>query len=37
MRAWLKGRVPERHSGGAGSIPAVRTNAWEANLVKAPH
>src|SRR3954470_11720080 len=37
-RTWLNGRVPERHSGGAGSTPAVRTNllAWEADLVTAP-
>jgi hypothetical protein len=39
-RTWLNGRVPERHSGGVGSTPAVRANAqskiaWEANLVKA--
>ena len=27
MRTWLNGRVPERHSGGVGSTPAVRTNS----------
>jgi putative endonuclease len=26
-RTWLNGRVPERHSGGVGSTPAVRTNS----------
>jgi hypothetical protein len=25
-RTWLNGRVPERHSGGVGSTPAVRAN-----------
>src|SRR5262245_3120263 len=37
LRTWLKGRVPERHSGGAGSIPAVRTTrlrhrAWKTRV-----
>ena len=26
-RTWLNGRVPERHSGGVGSTPAVRANS----------
>src|SRR5262245_8771423 len=39
-RTWLNGRVPERHSGGVGSTPAVRASshkqAWVADLVTAP-